>query len=416
MVFPCLLKTLSIHNLIMDLLEYQAKALFQKVGIPILPSQTIHEISELKRLHIPYPVVLKSQVRAGGRGKAGGIKFVENTIDAIAAASAIFNLPILDEYPEVILAEAHYDSQLEFFLAIVLDYQLQCPVLLGSSKGGMDVDTLLQYMQTVVLTEDFSPFHARRLAIKMGLTGDLIAAVSDIIEKMYHLFLSKDLDLVEINPLGVKSTGEVMALDGKITVNDAAIARHPDLMALMDHQDFAAPLRWLKGDRQWGQIGLICNSYGSVLTSWDVIREQDGKLAGAFILEDTHSPLSLVEQLEIALEKFREFPQLKVILINIVAPPMISEAIAEFIARSAPPVSRPANDDRLPRATRSSVLGRKRLLTKERVSTESAPLVIRLINGDLEESQEQVAALPIYWTSSLEQAIADTLSLTDTTP
>lgn len=401
----------------MDLLEYQAKALFQKVGIPILPSQTIHEISELKRLHIPYPVVLKSQVRAGGRGKAGGIKFVENTIDAIAAASAIFNLPILDEYPEVVLAEAHYDSQSEFFLAIVLDYQLQCPVLLGSSKGGMDVDTLLQYMQTVVLTEDFSPFHARRLAIKMGLTGDLIAAVSDIVEKMYHLFLSKDLDLVEINPLGVKSTGEVMALDGKITVNDAAIARHPDLMALMDNQQgFAAPLRWLKGNRQSGQIGLICNSYGSVLTSWDVIREEDGNLAGAFILEDTHPQLSLVEQLAMALEKIREFPQLKVIFINIIAPPMVSEAIAEFIARSAPTVALPANDDRIPRATRSSALGRERLVTKDHVSDEWVPLVIRLINGHLDEFQEQVAALPIYWTSSFQQAIADTLSLAETTP
>ena len=108
----------------MDLLEYQAKELFQKVGIPILPSQTIHDIGELKRLHIPYQVVLKSQVRAGGRGKVGGIRFVENTIDGIAAASAIFNLPISNEYPEVILAEAHYDSQSEFFLAIVLDYQL----------------------------------------------------------------------------------------------------------------------------------------------------------------------------------------------------------------------------------------------------------------------------------------------------
>ncbi|MEB3309223.1 MAG: ATP-grasp domain-containing protein [Snowella sp.] len=400
----------------MDLLEYQAKALFQKVGIPVLPSQTIHEISELKRLHIPYPVVLKSQVRAGGRGKAGGIKFVENTIDAIAAASAIFNLRILDEYPEVILAEAHYDSQSEIFLAIVLDYQLQCPVLLGSSKGGMDVDTLLQYMQTVVLVEDFSPFHARRLAIKMGLKGELIAAVSDILEKMYHLFLSKDLDLVEINPLGVKNTGEVMALDGKITANDAAIARHPDLIALMDHpQDFAAPLRWLKGDIQWGQIGLICNSYGSTLTSWDLMGEQNGSLAGAFILEDTHPQLSLTDQLAIALEKFRQLPQLKVIFVNIVATPSLSEAIAEFISRSSPPVSLPTNDDRLPRATRSNVLGRERLLTKERISAEWVPLVIRLVNGDLNEFQNQVAALPIYWSSSLEQAIADTLSLTETT-
>jgi len=298
----------------MDLLEYQAKELFQKVGIPTLPSQTIHDIGELKRLQIPYPVVLKSQVRAGGRGKVGGIRFVENTIDAIAAASAIFNLRILDEYPRVILAETHYDSQSEFFLAIVLDYQLQCPVLLGSSKGGMDVDTLLQYMKKVVLTEDFSPFHARHLAIKMGLEGELIGIVSQIVEKMYHLFLTTDLDLIEINPLGVKKTGEVMALDGKIAVNDSAIARHPDVCFLTENElDFASSLRWLKGDMKSGQIGLICNSYGSALSSWDLIREQQGNLAGAFILEANHPDLLLVQQLELALQKMRALPQIKVI-------------------------------------------------------------------------------------------------------
>ena len=83
----------------MDLLEYQAKELFREVGIPVLPSQRIDHPRDLKRLEIPYPVVLKSQVPTGGRGRAGGIRFVENTIDAIAAARAIFNLPILGQYP-----------------------------------------------------------------------------------------------------------------------------------------------------------------------------------------------------------------------------------------------------------------------------------------------------------------------------
>lgn len=99
----------------MDLLEYQAKELFRRVGIPTLPSQTIAEPRQIKQLRIPYPVVLKSQVRAGGRGKAGGVRFVANTIDAIAAARSIFNLSILREYPEVILAEAHYNAEREFF-------------------------------------------------------------------------------------------------------------------------------------------------------------------------------------------------------------------------------------------------------------------------------------------------------------
>ena len=142
----------------MDLLEYQAKELFSRIGIPVLPSQTVKEPRELKQLQIPYPVVLKSQVRAGGRGKAGGIKFVGNTIDAIAAARTIFNLSILGEYPEFILAEAQYDAQKEFFLAIVLDYKLKLPVLLGSAQGGVNVPLLLDNLQQVVVATEFSPF------------------------------------------------------------------------------------------------------------------------------------------------------------------------------------------------------------------------------------------------------------------
>ncbi|HBQ98035.1 MAG TPA: ATPase, partial [Cyanobacteria bacterium UBA11691] len=101
----------------MDLLEYQAKELFAEIGIPILPSQCINHPAELKGLRIPYPVVLKSQVRAGGRSKAGGVKFAENTIDAVAAAQAIANLPIMGDYPDVILAEAKYNADQEFYLA-----------------------------------------------------------------------------------------------------------------------------------------------------------------------------------------------------------------------------------------------------------------------------------------------------------
>ena len=189
----------------MDLLEYQAKELFHKIGIPVLPSQTIKEPRELKQLQIPYPVVLKSQVRAGGRGKAGGIKFVGNTIDAIAAARTIFNLSIIGEYPEVILAETQYDAQEELFLAVVLDYQLKLPVLLGSAKGGMDVHLLLDNLQQVVVATEFSPFYARRLVSKMGLSGELIQSVSDIVVKMYGIFQETDLYFVEINPLGINA-------------------------------------------------------------------------------------------------------------------------------------------------------------------------------------------------------------------
>ena len=260
----------------MDLLEYQAKELFNEIGIPVLPSQTINDARELKRLQIPYPVVLKSQVYVGGRGKAGGIRFVENTIDAIAAARTIFNLPILGQYPQVLLAEARYNPKQEFFLAVVLDYQLQRPVLLGSAQGGINVEVLLENIQKVVIEDEFSSFYARRLVIKMGLQGVLIQSVSTIVEKMYDLFIHKDLDLIEINPLGVSADGELMALDGKITVNDNALERHPSLVALgksknqihsldpsqeIDEITFTPPEpQQFDGLDKKGNIGIICNS------------------------------------------------------------------------------------------------------------------------------------------------------------
>ena len=124
-----------------------------------------------------------------------------------------------------------------FFLAVVLDYHLQCPVLLGSSAGGINIDLLLERMQKVVVEDEFSLFYARRLAIAMGLKGILIESVSLIIKKMYHLFQEKDLDLIEINPLGINSKGELMALDGKISINNSALERNSEILSLVSEND-----------------------------------------------------------------------------------------------------------------------------------------------------------------------------------
>ena len=218
----------------MDLLEYQAKQLFAQVEIPVLPSQSIFTPSDLKNLHIPYPVVLKSQVLASERNKFGGVRFVENTIDAIAVAQSLFNLPIKGEYPQVILAEAHYDVENELFLGVIVDYALKKPVLLGSAYGGVDLELLLKNLQTCVIEEEFSPFYARYLATKMGLTGNALAPIVNILEKMYDLLATYDLDLIEINPLGINQNGEVMALDGKIRVNEHALNRHPHLFEYLN--------------------------------------------------------------------------------------------------------------------------------------------------------------------------------------
>jgi succinyl-CoA synthetase beta subunit len=420
----------------MELLEYQAKKLFREVGIPVLSSQTIDNPRQLKQLTIPYPVVLKSQVRVGGRGRAGGIRFVENTIDAIAAARTIFNLPIFGEYPQVLLAEARYDADREFFLAVVLDYQLKRPVLLGSSQGGMDVEALLHNLQKVVIEEEFSSFYARRLAIRMGIEGELIETISNIIEKMYYLFLDLDLDLIEINPLGISATGELMALDGKITVNDNALARHPDLTALIaSHRldetikqqtniETTSIIKAVPRKVEWsdekGKIGIICNSFDLALATWDLIYQEKGKPACFYVIGEEQSEKlltssSLVEQLEIALDEITEVRKLKTVLINILAASEVSTEVALAIANYFQPpedsiASNYSEDKEIIPTGNFAVSRHSPAAASSRRITDPVNLTIRLVGGEIESIKQKLASLPIYWTDKLEEAVTQTIS------
>ena len=313
----------------MDLLEYQAKELFRQVGIPVLPSQRIDRPTDLKALRIPYPVVLKSQVSVGSRGKAGGIRFVENTIDAIAAARTIFNLPILGEYPRVLLAEAKYNTSREFYLSIAID-RLACrPVLLGSNDGGMNIHASLHQIQQVVVYEEFSPFYARRLALKMGLHGDLMLAVSDIIEKMYILMESQDLDLVEINPLGVDREGAVMALDGKISVNPYAVNRHPNLQPwqVVDvARNRLGSLSPLFTDV--GNISIICSGNGLALAMLDGIAQGGGHVAQCIVVDPAST-----HEIQIALDRVKS-ASVDVLLINLVGSEIEScQQVLQYLPR-----------------------------------------------------------------------------------
>ncbi len=265
----------------MDLLEYQAKELFKQVGIPVLPSQSLSSPGELKNLRIPYPVVLKSQVIASGRAKVGGVKFVSNTIDAIAASQSIFNLPIEKEYPKVILAETRYDAQNEVFLAIMLDYQLKKPVLLGSLLGGINIEELLNNLTRCIIEDHYSSFYGRHLAKQMGLEGKIIHSIGRIIDKMYQLFIERDLDIIEINPLGVGADGSVMALDGKIRVNDYGLSRHQDLLKLIQpanptNSSLLVNFSIFELNKS-GNIAVICNNIDQAIFTVNKLNKNQSK-------------------------------------------------------------------------------------------------------------------------------------------
>lgn len=404
----------------MDIQEYQAKKLFREVGIPVLPSQTIDDPRQIKQLQIPYPVVLKSQVRAGNRGKAGGVRFVANTIDAIAAARGIFKLSILGEYPEIILAEAHYNTEKEFFLAVVLDYHLKRPVLLGSAYGGMNVESLLANLQQVEVEESFSLFYARRLTVKMGLSGSLIQSVSEIIAKMYRLFQEQDLDLIEINPLGVNSKNELMALDGKIKVNRQALARNPTIAALnlADKSDRpknsastpAVKLKWLDWQEQKGNIAIICNSEDLVLLTWDLISQQRGKPACGVVLENNNEPNAIAEyqqQLQKTLLKLPTIQTIKVVLINIWSTAAISNQIIETVVNYVQLSSETNNA--VDFTTDSSI---NKLQPSANLAGQLLPVkfVLRLVDEKQTLPHPELAEI-IYLTSSLEEAIEQTKKL-----
>lgn len=404
----------------MELLEYQAKKLFKMVGIPVLPSQTIRDPRKIKQLQIPYPVVLKSQVSSGGRGKAGGIRFVSNTIDAIAAARTIFNLSILGEYPEVILAEAHYNAVKELFLAVVLDYDRSRPVLLGSAFGGMNVDSLLANLQQVVVESEFSLFYARRLAASMGLSGKLICSVAEIIAKMYRLLSETDLDLIEINPLGINDRGELMALDGKITVNDNALGRQPILdtlsfskqqqqvnyhSLLWKNKDFSQiRWRWLDWHDRTGEVAMICNSFDSALLTWDLLKQGRATPACALLIENSltkeSDDLSLYSQkLLEALVEIENVANIKAILLNIWESDAVNRQIIDTVNDYC--FNRTlSSDSQMPDSSASS----------DSISTTTQPpLVLRLLNQDNLDDLKMSEATYLF--SNLEVAIQKTIAI-----
>ncbi len=369
----------------MDLLEYQAKELFREMDIPVLPSQKIRCPQDLKGLKIPYPIVLKSQVRAGGRGKAGGIRFATNTIDAIAAAQAIFHLPIQGELPEILLAEAKYNASQEFYLAILLDRTARRPVLLGSPYGGVEVTFTQDKMQRVVVDEEFSPFYARRLALKMGLSGEAIEAVSRVIKRMYRLFVQKDLDLVEINPLGIRDNGEVMALDGKVTVNNEALNRHYNLTRLLQERNFE-PLNqssvfpahdFVEFD---GKLAILCNGAGLTMATFDLVREAKGQPANFLNLGSEQAwygtDADPLERLRLGLDAVTRSPQVSVVLVNLIAGVTRCQDIATTLVEFSEGLDRPCK------------------------------WIVRLVGGDLVTAEKTLNEADLTTVKSLDEAVS----------
>jgi len=304
----------------MDLLEYQGKQLFRKHGVPTpdgRPAATVEEAAEAAEA-LGYPVVIKAQVLIGGRGKAGGIKLAKDRAEAEEHAKAILGMDIKGFTVHELYVEKASDIADEYYAAILLDRTAKKPLAMFSRMGGMDVEEVAETDPDALVRLHidpllgFSDFHARKLAFDAGIADDVIRPVGALLAKLYDTFVEEDAVLVEVNPLLVTGDRQVVALDAKVTVDGNALYRHEDTAAFRnvsdeDPQERMAKERGLTYVKLDGDIGILGNGAGLVMSTLDVVAQAGGKPANFLDAGGGSKAEAIVDAVEVILsdEKVR---------------------------------------------------------------------------------------------------------------
>jgi len=276
-----------------DLFEYQARDLFEKHGVPVLAGAvaTTPEEAEAAARAIGGKVVVKAQVKVGGRGKAGGVKVAENPEDARDKAAAILGMDIKGHIVGKVMIAQAAPIESEYYLAILLDRSNRTFLVMASVAGGMDIEQVARETPekltkvAVNSNEGISQAQALKIIQDAEFPVDVVEQVAGTLVLIWNLFNSEDATLVEINPLVKTTYGRIIALDGKVTLDDNAAFRHPDHEALIDRSATNAleeeakekGLNYVKLD---GQVGVIGNGAGLVMSTLDVVAYAGEKFGG----------------------------------------------------------------------------------------------------------------------------------------
>jgi len=310
----------------MDLLEYQGKQLFARHGIAVpagRPAQTVEEALAGADA-VGYPCVVKAQVLIGGRGKAGGIKVAQDRDEARRHAEAILGMDIRGFTVHELWVEAASDIAEELYASIVFDRGARAPLVMLSTRGGMDIEQVAEEEPEAIASLHVEPllgfqdFHARRLAYEAGVAADVVRPIGAILHRLYDAFIAEEATLVEVNPLIVTSDREVRALDAKVTLDDNALFRHPDNAALRnpsaeDPQERMAKERGLTFVKLDGDIGILGNGAGLVMSTLDVVAQAGGRPANFL---DAGGG-ARAEEITSAVEVILSNPNVKAVLFNI---------------------------------------------------------------------------------------------------
>ncbi|MDA4123854.1 MAG: succinate--CoA ligase subunit beta [Thaumarchaeota archaeon] len=300
----------------MRLFEYQAKELFNKYGIPIPRSVLAHDVKEVATAFkaLNHPVVLKSQVLAGGRGKAGGVVVVDDSAKAESEAARIFDLPIGGEKPAVLLVEEASPHDLEMYLSVTLDRGERSFVAIAASAGGINVESLAGKVVKKIPLNGIDGKFAEEVEKQLGLDAGLSVQYSSILLALEKLAREKECELAEINPLAV-SVGSLIALDAKVIVDDNALFRHPEFAKLHPEDEFEgeASRQGFAFVRLGGNIAVVGNGAGLVLSTLDLVGDAGGRPACFLDLGGGAQQ----ERIEAALRLVNRLPGVERILVNI---------------------------------------------------------------------------------------------------
>ncbi len=276
----------------MDLYEYQGKELLRQYSIETLEGIVAASPEEARAAaeKLGGPVAVKAQVLTGGRGKAGGIKVVEEPEDVEEVARQILGMEIRGHKVRRVLVEAGAEIESEMYLSIMVDRAAKKSLILFSTEGGVDIEEVAERNPDAIVRIYIDPllgllpYGVRELTFAAGLEGDIAKGVGKTVNNLYEAFVGGDASLVEINPLVFTKDGRVLALDAKVTVDNSSLFRHEDIAELHD-VDAAAPeeqraleagLQYVKLD---GDVGILGNGAGLVMSTLDVVAQAGGEPA-----------------------------------------------------------------------------------------------------------------------------------------
>ena len=355
----------------MDLFEYQARDLFEKHGVPVLQGRIADtpEEAEAAAAAIGGTVVVKAQVKTGGRGKAGGVKVAHSPIEARQKAEEILGLDIKGHVVNRLMIAEGAKIAKEFYFSVLLDRSNRTFLSLCSVEGGVEIEQLAVERPDALAKIPVSAVTGidKTMAIEIAKAGrfpdELIDSVSDVIVKLYEVFVKEDATLVEVNPLVLTEDGQILALDGKITLDENADFRHErddmerDALDPLEAKAKAMDLNYVKLD---GEVGIIGNGAGLVMSTLDVVAyagEANGGVKPANFLDIGGG--ASAEVMAAGLDVILNDPQVKSVFVNVFGGITACDAVANGIVGAL------------------NTLGAK----------ASKPLVVRLDGNNVEEGR-----------------------------